>query len=162
LSANSKLTIAIHSLAWITLYTDLGGGPATSESIAASVRTNPVVIRRILGQLRDAGLVESHRGTPAGWTLARAATHITILDVKGALNDGPTFALHATIPSANCPIGLSIGSVLGDAYATAEHAANAALAEITIQSALETMLARSKVEKPELLVRFAATIESSA
>jgi DNA-binding IscR family transcriptional regulator len=156
------LTIAIHSLAWISLHSDLGGGPATSESIAASVRTNPVVIRRILGRLRDAELVESHRGTPAGWTLTRLATQITLLDVKKALDDGPTFALHSTTPSVNCPIGLSIGSVLGDVYATAEHATNAALADITIQSALGDMLARSEVDKPQLLARFAATIEGSS
>jgi DNA-binding IscR family transcriptional regulator len=115
-------------------------------------------VRRLLSLLRKGGLVDSHRGTPGGWTLSRPATQITLLDVKNSLDEGPLFALHATSPSPNCPIGLSIGPVLSNAYEAVEKAANATLASVTIQQNLDEVLSRSNGTKPELLTAFAARV----
>lgn len=96
----------------------------------------------------------SHRGTPGGWSLARPAEAITLLDVKIALDDGPLFGLHSSAPSANCPIGYSIRTELTQVYAVAEQAADAALAGATIASTLDETLAMTAQGRPDLLEAF--------
>jgi len=61
---NCRFTVAIHVLC---LLAALHPKPVTSEFIAGSVNTNPVVIRRILAALRRAGLVKSQPGVSGGW-----------------------------------------------------------------------------------------------
>lgn len=68
----------------------MAGEPAqvrTSSDIAEHAGTNPVVVRRVLGRLRDAGLLSSEKGHAGGWRLARAPQDITLADVYLALNE---------------------------------------------------------------------------
>ena len=81
--------------------------------------------------------------------------------MKDALDVGPAFALHASAPSPNCPIGYSIRPVLADVYEAAERAANTTLANITIQQTLDETLARSDATHPELLENFRATLQAT-
>jgi Rrf2 family protein len=57
----------------------------TSDQIAGSVNTNPVFIRRILGRLHKARLVNVQHGTGAGWTLARPSEKISLREVYNAV-----------------------------------------------------------------------------
>lgn len=59
----------------------------TSAEIADHAGTNPVVVRRVLGKLREAGLLASEKGHSGGWRLARAAQEITLADVYLALDE---------------------------------------------------------------------------
>jgi hypothetical protein len=68
---------------------------ATSEAIALSGRTNPVVMRRVLGALRDAVLGSSRASTPAGRSQAQVVDQISLLDVRTVLGDGSLLAAHS-------------------------------------------------------------------
>ncbi|WP_194909900.1 Rrf2 family transcriptional regulator [Catenulispora rubra] len=141
MGANSRLTIAAHALAWIGLNERMGGEVATSEQIANSVNTNPVVIRRLLGDLREAGLVESRRGAGAGWRLRRAPESISLAEVYEAVEEAPLFAMHSATPNQNCPVGHGIGTALGPVYDGAEQALRAQLARTSVADVLRDSVA---------------------
>ncbi|MEO0378686.1 MAG: Rrf2 family transcriptional regulator [Pseudomonadota bacterium] len=81
---NSRLSLALHTLG------HMAGDPErvrTSADIAEHAGTNPVVVRRVLGKLREAGLLTSEKGHAGGWRLARKPNEITLADVYVALDE---------------------------------------------------------------------------
>ena len=140
MGSNSRLTIATHILAWMALAGRRHPGPFTSEQIARSVNTNPVVIRRILGSLSKHGLVNSHRGANAGWTLSRQPAEISLLEIYRAVDEGPLFALHASRPNRACPIGRGIQPVLKEVYGGLADVLQNQLAGLTIEDLLDRIL----------------------
>ena len=141
MSANSKLTVAVHALAWVGLYQRRGHEVATSEQVADSASTNPVVIRRLLGELREAGLVRSQRGAGAGWMLARDLAEITLLDVYDAIEPGPLFGMHRAEPNQECVVGAGIQPALRNVYGRLEQALRAELAATSVAEVLKDVLA---------------------
>lgn len=140
MSANSRLTVAVHILSWMTLVARTRADPVTSDRIALSVNTNPVVIRRMLGLMQKAGLVRSHRGVNAGWTLSRSAKAITLRDVFAALGEGGPFALHPSTPNASCPVGRGIQPVLMRTYSALDELIEQQLAQTSIEQLLDQTL----------------------
>jgi Rrf2 family protein len=131
---SSKLTVGVHVLTLLALTQDQ---PQTSEYIAGSVNTNPVVIRRLLGLLREAGIVESQGGPGGGWRLVRSAERITLLDVLRAVEaKGETIALHRGEPNSLCPVGRNIQGVLTRLYGEVERRMDEQLARTTIAGVL--------------------------
>jgi len=118
-SKNCRFAVAVHICA---LLAHSEGEPATSESIAESVNTNPVVIRRTLSALAKAGLVKSWRGSNGGSILARPPRSISLAEIYRAVDDSEGPALHQQPPKANCPIGAHIQPVLTGMIAEAEAA----------------------------------------
>jgi Rrf2 family protein len=142
-AANSRMTIAVHVLAWLTLARRQGHEVLTSGQVAASVNTNPVIIRRCLGDLRRAGLVSVIRGSGAGWSLARPPGEITLLEVYEAVGPEPPFGLHHAEPNLECPVGKGIRPALSRVYGSVEEALRRELALVSVDDVLrETLRAR--------------------
>jgi len=106
---SSRFTVAVHVL---TLLAHEEGRALTSEYIAGSVNTNPVVIRRILGLLSKAGLVSSTEGAGGGTTLARSAKRIRLGEVYFAVESDRLFGGTRSDPNPLCPVGRCVQTVL--------------------------------------------------
>jgi Rrf2 family protein len=136
MGANSRMTIAIHVLCYLVVARSKRPDPVTSDQIALSVATNPVVIRRMLGLLRKAGLVVSQRGANAGWHLAKDPDAITLLEVYRAVEEGSLFRLHASPPNPNCPVVRALKPALNRLYGGLEKQLERELAKSTIAEVL--------------------------
>jgi Rrf2 family protein len=141
---NTQFAVAVH------LLTLLGGAPGellSSELLAGSVGANPVHVRRVLGALRRAGLVDSRPGVHGGWQLERAADTVTLGDVWCAVQgDDPLLGLHGAAPE--CPVGQRIQSALGEVDRRAARAVEEELARTTISDLARETRARELEAAP--------------
>ena len=112
MSTNSLFTSMVHVLALLASTDE----PLSSSWIAQSVNTNPVVIRQVVGHLRDAGLVVTTPGCTGGARLAKDAAQITLDDVYQLVRQDTFFGLHANAPNPHCPVGRNIQGVLLDVF----------------------------------------------
>jgi Rrf2 family protein len=134
------MTIAVHALAWLALAERQGHAVLTSSQVAASVNTNPVILRRCLGDLRRAGLADVRRGAGAGWSLARPPEQITLLEVHDAVGPEPPFGLHHTEPNLECPVGRGIRPALSQVYGQVDRAVRRELAAVSVADVLRDTL----------------------
>ena len=121
---SSRFTIALHIFACVDTFKE--EYKVTSDFLAASINTNPVIVRKILLQLKNAGLINVARGT-GGITFTRPLDDITFLDVYEAIEpveNGDLFHFHEA-PNPACPVGRNIHGLLDGKL-------------LAIQSAMET------------------------
>lgn len=135
---SSRFSVAVHILSIL----HLNEGPLpTSDYIAGSVNTNPVVIRRILGMLKLAGLVDMKRGT-GGAFLLKPVDQITMLDIYkavGSVEEGQLFQIHPD-PNMKCPIGANIEVAINDTLLKAQEAMEAVLQNATLATITQNLL----------------------
>jgi len=110
---SSRFTVALHIFACADTFKD--EYKITSDFLAGSINTNPVIIRKILTQLKNAGLITVARGT-GGIEPTRPLADITFYDVYQAiepLENGDLFHFHDA-PNPECPVGRNIHALLDD------------------------------------------------
>ena len=120
---------------------EAAGTAITSERMAESVRAHPVHVRRVLGALREAGLVASQPGPGGGWRLTRSPEAITLRDIYRAVEHEPLFGLPKH-RSQDCPVGRCLPGVLATCFADAEAALEERLAQVTVADVIGAVRAR--------------------
>lgn len=128
---SSRFTIALHIFACVETFGE--EYKITSDFLASSINVNPVIIRKILSQLRNAGLIEVARGT-GGTTLTRPAGEITFYDVYEAvdlLGERTLFHFHEN-PNPCCPVGKNIHKALDDKLISIQKAMENEMKQFTV------------------------------
>ena len=132
---SSRFTLAVHIFACIDVFKD--DYKVTSEFLAGSTNVNPVIVRKILGQLKAAGLVEVVRGS-GGASIPKHLGEISFLDIYNAvecIEKGELFHFHEN-PNAECPVGRNIHVVLDDKLMRVQKAMEAELFSITLEDVM--------------------------
>jgi Rrf2 family protein len=128
--------MAVHVLA-VLAYKD--GDRVTSELLAYSVNTNPVIIRRLLLALQRARLVETRKGAGFGSRLSRSAARINLGEVFRAVEQDEAFSLPRKKPNQGCPVGHCIQAELEKIFGSALKALEQDLARMTLADVLRTV-----------------------
>jgi DNA-binding IscR family transcriptional regulator len=113
------------------------GRVVTSETLGPMMKTNPVVLRRTMAGLRDAGIVRSEKGHGGGWSLALELDNVTIGDVYEALGTPALFSMGHRAENPGCLVEKAVNRALGKALGAAEavllaELRNASLADLAI------------------------------
>jgi DNA-binding IscR family transcriptional regulator len=131
---STRFSIAVHTLSLIAV----SPNDCTGDFIAGSVNTNPVVIRRIMGMLKKAGLVDVRPGV-GGASLLKDPSQITLLDVYRAVNvteENQLFRIHEN-PNIRCPVGRNIEQVLQAELRDAQSVMEQRLAQTTLAQLID-------------------------
>ena len=127
---SSRFTMAIHMFACIDTFEDQ---KMTSDFMAGSIGTNPVIIRKLLQQLKAAGLIEVSRGT-GGVVITKPLEEITFLDIYRAVEctpDEELFHFHEN-PNELCPVGRNIHRIMDHRLEEIQNAMEDKMRRITI------------------------------
>ncbi|MFD0986891.1 RrF2 family transcriptional regulator [Methyloligella solikamskensis] len=135
---DSKLSGVLHVL----LHMAEEDGPVRSEMLAKAMCTNPVVVRRVLGGLREAGYVRSEKGHGGGWSIDRPLTEITLLDIYRALGSPALLAMGNRTESPGCAVEQAVNAALNDAFDDAEALLLSRFGEVTLAALSEDFHAR--------------------
>ena len=137
MAKNCRFAVAVHVAVLLAM---AGEKSATSEWLAGSVNTNPVVVRRILSALAKAGLVQSSRGIKGGSVLSKAPRMISLLEINRAVDEEEPPSLHHQQPNQACPVGRGIQPVLTQVLGQASQASDAVLAGITLADVVKSVV----------------------
>jgi Rrf2 family protein len=136
MAANTRMATAIQILCVIAYK---GPDGTNSEIVANSLRTNPVVVRRLLKRLQLHGLVAIRPGKDGGVQLARAPGQITLDQIyKAVETETAVFALRPK-GNPNCPVDIRMTDLLAPIFGAADDAVEHTLRQKTLGSLVEAI-----------------------
>ena len=116
MNPDSRLSVALHVL----LHMHEMDGPVTSETLGSMMDVNPVVIRRTLGGLRDAGIVAAGKGHGGGWSVAAKLEDVSLADVYESLGAASAWRIGLREEAPRCPLEREVNRAVAEALAEAE------------------------------------------
>ncbi|EYD75528.1 Rrf2 family transcriptional regulator, group III [Rubellimicrobium mesophilum DSM 19309] len=142
---DSRLSSVLHVL----LHMADHEGLMTSDALAKCLGTNPVVVRRTMGLLREAGLVASERGHGGGWRLAADLSAITLRQLHEILGEPAVFALGNRNETPECLVEQSVNAALDSAFAETEALLLERFGTITLADLAADFARRHAERRPE-------------
>lgn len=136
MQANGQFTTAIH----ICIFMQIKGKDKliSSQTLAESVKTNPVVIRRIVSKLRDNNIVGSVAGAKGGFHLKKEACDISLWDIYQAVRETDLFYKPKKI-NPDCIVSSNLSVLVDDVYSEAELSMKSALAPVKVSHLSEKL-----------------------
>lgn len=116
MKTSRRLSAVLHALMHMAAHRT----PMTSEALSQCMSTHPVVVRRTMAGLREAGLVASTKGHNGGWTIACDMEKTTLRDIHDALGEPPSYALSDKAEPPQCLLEQAVEAALADAMQEAE------------------------------------------
>jgi len=125
---DSKLSSVLHVL----LHMAHSDRPLTSEALAGYLDSHSVVVRRVLGSLRELGYVDSVKGHGGGWTITCDLNRVTLRDIYDAVGSPTVFAMGNRTESPECLVEQAVNEALDDAFQEAQALLVSRLASISL------------------------------
>ena len=138
---DSRLSSVLHAL----LHMAERGEPLTSDELALCMRTNPVVVRRTMGFLRDAGIVSSARGHAGGWAITADLKSVTLRQLHETLGEPAIFAIGNRQEMPECLVEQAVNAALDTAFAEAEALLLDRFAHVTLADLAEDFARRHRL-----------------
>ena len=146
LNTSSKFVVATHILTTLAATRMLFGNDRgmNSELLAKSVNTNPVVIRRLISTLREAGFVATKMGPNGGSALNKDPKDILLSQIYTTVECGNLYSMHHSCPSIHCPVGSNISDVLSSILGDAQNAFKEVLGTKTLQNVFDEIMEKAE------------------
>jgi Rrf2 family protein len=145
MAESCRFAFAVHILAVLARQPESG---VTSQALAGSVNTNPVVVRRLLSALQKADLIVTQKGAGAGSRLGRSPEAISLAEIYRAVEpEANVGGMHPQQPDQRCCVGRKIQEALREVFEEAQHALEDALARRTLADVVERVGEQSPIRR---------------
>ena len=159
MAATTKFSVAIHVAAVLACREN---EYVCSEQIADSVNANPVIVRKILGELNHAGLIEGRLGKHGGSRLARCPHEINLADIWAAVEGHEIFSIHRYPQNQGCHISCCLKELLVDVATRSQSALQSELRQTTLANFISPMIQTSNAAEPPIRKSRVARTKKSA